>query len=133
MMSLTVIKVALSDRNIERVEAASEGKGNFNKSHSVLTGRWGMVRSVGQSYNLLALPLALLMLTRDGAKHRRLGGGKAIYDQLASRFPIFDQLASCCILKSWSIYDHYFGRYEYKDTFCWSVNLLLFDLLVKNA
>ena len=34
-----------------------------------------------------------------------MGEGKAIYDQLVSRFPIFDQLASHCAIINWSVYD----------------------------
>ena len=73
------------------------------------------------------------LFSRDGPKRRRLGGGKIIYDQLASYFLIFDQLASCCVIKSWSIYDHFFVEISKKGIVCWSINLVLFDLLVKMA
>ena len=35
-------------------------------------------------------------------------GGKVIFDQLSSYFSKIDQLASCCVLKSGSIYDQLF-------------------------
>ena len=35
-------------------------------------------------------------------------GGNNFYDQLALRFPIFDQLASYNVIKGWSIYDQLF-------------------------
>ena len=34
------------------------------------------------------------------------GGGKEIFDQLASHFPQFDQLLSYCVIKNWSMFDH---------------------------
>ena len=37
-----------------------------------------------------------------------IGGGKVIFDQLSSYISKIDQIASCCVLKSWSIYDQLF-------------------------
>ena len=50
------------------------------------------------------------MCARDGPKRRRFGGGegKEIFYQLASHFPQFDQLSLSYVIKSWSIYDHFF-------------------------
>ena len=44
---------------------------------------------------------------RDSPKRHQLGGRKEIFDQLTSHFPQFDQLLSYCVIKSWSIYDHF--------------------------
>ena len=53
-------------------------------------------------------------MCREGPKRQRLGGGwgKEIFDQLASHFPQFDQLLSYCVIKSWSIYDHFFIEFD---------------------
>ena len=36
------------------------------------------------------------------------GEGKEIFYQLASHFPQFEQLSLSYVIKSWSIYDHFF-------------------------
>ena len=49
---------------------------------------------------------------RDSPKRHQLGGRKEIFDQLTSHFPQFDQLLSYCVIKSWSIYDHFFIEFD---------------------